>query len=150
MSHTRRLIFTPTMASILKYYYATLLFISCEMLLTVVVVGVMLYVPLMLAWLIQVSQSVLHIYYAYHCRFKSLITYRKCVYDLSDLRITVWRRCWAVRIMRAAPRCTTPADWAFTTQWRTCWASPGRTASLTSPRIRSLACTLPLSKFKRS
>lgn len=50
--------------------------------------------------------------------------------------------------MRAAPRSTTPADWASTTQSRTCWACLGRMASLASPRTRNRPCILPLSEFR--
>lgn len=68
--------------------------------------------------------------------------------NMSNFSLTVWRHCWAVRIMRAAPLSTTLADWVSMTQWRTCWASRGRSASNASPRTRSLPCTLLPSEFQ--
>lgn len=72
-----------------------------------------------------------------------------CPRCLQPFSTTAWRSCWPGRTMRAAPRSTTPADWASTTRWRTCWVSPGRTAWHASPRTRSQHCTLPLSKSSR-
>lgn len=97
---------------------------------------IILYVPFML--------------HDYFRSFAFVLWIHKCVYDVSDRSITVWRHCWAVRIMRAAPHSTTPADWVSMTRWRTCWASLGRTASLASPRTRSLSCILLLSEFNGS
>lgn len=96
---------------------------------------------------------ILYVPFMLHDYFKSfafVLWIHECVYDVSDRSITVWRHCWAVRIMRAAPHSTMPADWVSMTQWRTCWASLGRMASLASPRTRSLSCILLLSEFNGS